>query len=38
MILQCIKTGRFWFVTDMSHGMRRARDLGLVDYEIGPRQ
>lgn len=36
MILSCIKTGRFWRCADTTEAMKKARALGLVDYEIEP--
>lgn len=36
MILSCIKTGRWWRVFDERAAMRKARRMGLVDFEIIP--
>ena len=33
-ILTCVKTGRFWSCHSEAHAKKRARDLGLKDYEI----
>jgi len=33
MILNCLKTGRWWPCRDDAHARRIARDKGLVDYE-----
>jgi hypothetical protein len=36
LILSCAKTGRFWPVPTEQEARRKAREFGLVDYEIGP--
>lgn len=33
-ILTCTKTGKFWVCHSEAHASKRARDLGLKDYEI----
>ena len=33
-ILTCTKTGNFWVCESERHAKKRARDLGLKDYEI----
>jgi hypothetical protein len=36
MILSCVKTGRYWRCANEAEAMKKARALGLVDYEIEP--
>jgi hypothetical protein len=33
-ILSDVKTGKWWYVKNYSHGDHMARELGLLDYEI----